>query len=60
MPKRTESDEQPPTLLKRAQEKASQMWSNWGKASGGWKVFLKLRPAFPSIGTLIDTLFVYS
>ncbi|CEL51690.1 hypothetical protein RSOLAG1IB_00225 [Rhizoctonia solani AG-1 IB] len=38
MPKRTESDEQPPTLLKRAQEKASQMWSNWGKASGGWKL----------------------
>ncbi|CAE6421289.1 unnamed protein product [Rhizoctonia solani] len=38
MPKRTESDEQSPALLKRAQEKASQMWSNWGKAPGGWKL----------------------
>ncbi|KAH7341002.1 mitochondrial K+-H+ exchange-related-domain-containing protein [Rhizoctonia solani] len=38
MPKRsTKSDEQP-TLRKRAQEKISQTWRNWGKAPGGWKL----------------------
>ncbi|KAG8691074.1 hypothetical protein FRC11_006979 [Ceratobasidium sp. 423] len=39
MPKRnTGSDEKRPTLLKRAQMKASEVWSNWGKAPGGWKL----------------------
>ncbi|KAJ1309642.1 hypothetical protein OPQ81_006409 [Rhizoctonia solani] len=39
MPKKsTRSDGQGPSLLKRAQEKASRMWSNWGKAPGGWKL----------------------
>ncbi|KAF8744743.1 Mitochondrial K+-H+ exchange-related, partial [Rhizoctonia solani] len=38
MPKKTEPNGQSPTLLKRAQEKASETWSNWGKAPGGWKL----------------------
>ncbi|CAE6449055.1 unnamed protein product [Rhizoctonia solani] len=39
MPKRsTGPDEQQPTLWKRGQEKMSQLWSNWGKAPGGWKL----------------------
>ncbi|CAE6443022.1 unnamed protein product [Rhizoctonia solani] len=38
MPKRNTRPDEQPTLLRRAQEKASQMWSNWGKADGGWKL----------------------
>ncbi|KAB5594083.1 K+-H+ exchange-like protein [Ceratobasidium theobromae] len=37
MPK-TKRDEREPSLLKRAQDKASQMWVNWGKEPGGWKL----------------------
>ncbi|KAL5635465.1 hypothetical protein ACGC1H_004304 [Rhizoctonia solani] len=38
MPKRSTRPDERPTLLRRAQEKTSQMWSNWGKADGGWKL----------------------
>ena len=37
-----EADTGKPTLLKRGQDKVAQMWVDWGKASGGWKV-IKLR-----------------
>lgn len=36
-----EADTAKPTLFKRGQDKVAQMWVDWGKASGGWKVILK-------------------
>ncbi|CAE7124094.1 unnamed protein product [Rhizoctonia solani] len=38
MPKKSTGSDEQPTLLKRAQGKASEMWRNWGKAPGGWKL----------------------
>ncbi|KAG8747597.1 hypothetical protein FRC10_000139 [Ceratobasidium sp. 414] len=34
-----------PSLFKRGQDKVTQMWVDWGKAQGGWKVITKLRGA---------------
>jgi hypothetical protein len=59
----TEVDTQKPSLLKRGQDKASQMWVDWGKAQSGWKVTTKLRRApysVPSEGYAADIHLVKS
>jgi hypothetical protein len=45
MPKTKGTEDREPSLLKRTQDRASQMWNNWGNAPGGWKVIIKLRGA---------------